>query len=340
MPISDYGVLKGRAFNCKRATEKSEHFQILVNVGNDPHRIAINTKSATPPSQLLYFADEDFRHEITGAILGADLSSGFTPLASRPGGLALDFIRRNLFKTSEMKPLPSRAPLENDDLNDRMEFFTRQAIKDPAAVIYAFGQHWVDTKADQYFGEINPSKGIHDIHMNQGNPRGNYYNDNGPWQDGGLLFHFSSLERWIAVFTAFQSQAFHTDDVTGHPLNDLPIDDHNQPENQNPVRLVAAMVNPAGDDTGKEYVILLNKNGRQPINLNGWQLLDKLDNKDVISNKTIEAGGTLRINLSGKEAQLGNQGGTITLLDGKGLKVDGATFTKKDASNEGMLVEL
>ena len=43
------------------------------------------------------------------------------------------------------------------------------------------------------------------------------------------------------------------------------------------------------------------------------------------------------ITLSGKDAQLSNKGGIITLLDRKGLKVDGVSYTKKEASGSGRL---
>ena len=213
MSISNYGVLKGKAFESKRATAQSEHFQILINHGDNPHRIAINTKSSEAPSQVLYYATDDFKHEITDVLLHSNLQEGFTSLESKPGKMALDFIRRNLFTIEEMIPLPSHAPGDNDDLNDKLDYFVQMAIHDPSATVYAFGQHWKDVdKRDRYFPEINPSTGIHDIHMNQGNPEGKYYKDNGIWQDGGLIFHYESRNRWAAVFTAFQSQAFHTDD--------------------------------------------------------------------------------------------------------------------------------
>jgi len=340
MPIKDYGVLKGKAFDRKRATPQSEHFQILINRGNHPHRIAINTKSSEAPSQVLYNASDDFHHEITDALQNANLSNGFTPIVSEPGGLALDFIRRNLFDVKDMIPLPSNTPGDDDDLNDKLDFFVQQAINDPSAVVYAFGQHWKDNSGkDKYFSEINPSTGIHDIHMNQGNPAGKYFNDNGTYQDGGLIFHFASKNKWAAVFTAFQSQAFHTDDATGHPLNDLPIHDEDQPENSTPIRIIAAMINPQGDDPGKEYVILLNKSSKA-VNLNGWQIADKQKKKDILNNLTIPAGDALKIRLTGQGAQLSNKGGNITLLNAQGLKVDGVSFTKEDASHEAELVEL
>jgi len=334
MPIANYGVLKGKAFESLRATAQSEHFQILINRGATPHRIAINTKSSEAPSQVLYYASDDFHHEITDALQQSSLADGFTPLESKAGGLALDFIRRNLFNRTEMVPLPSRGPGDNDDLNDRLDFFVQQAIRDSSAVVYAFGQHWQDASgADKYFTEINPSTGIHDIHLNQGNPSGNYFKDNGTWQDGGLLFHYGSRNRWAAVFTAFQSQSFHTDDH-GNPIADP------QPVPQKAgIRIIAAKVNPLGDDGGKEYVILLNKTNKD-VNLTGWQIEDKLKKRDIIGNKVLPAGDKLRIPLTGLGAQLSNKGGNITLFNKENIKIDGVTYTKEDASLEDQLVEL
>ena len=340
MPIKDYGVLKGKASQRILATKNSEHYQILINHGNDPHRIAINTQSSEAPSQVLFYADDDFHHAITDAILQANLPDAFTPLPSKPDGLSLDFIRGNLFDVAQMVPLDSNVPGDNNDLNDKLDLFVQQAISDDDAVVYAFGQHWVDANgADKYFPEISPSTGIHDIHMNQGNPKGNYLKDNGIYQDGGLIFHFPSRNRWAAVFTAFQSQSFHTDDVTGNPLNDLPPNDPGQPENDTPVRIIAAKVNPKGDDVGKEYVILLNKSAAD-ISLSGWQIVDKQNNKDTLGKLTVPAGDTLKVTLSGKGAQLSQKGGIITLLNKGGLKIDGVTFTAKDASVEDVVIEL
>src|SRR6185369_12800169 len=101
MPIKDYGVLKGKASKRILATKKSEHYQILINEGDDPHRIAINTQSSEPPSQVLFYADDDFHHAITDALLQAGLPDAFTPLPSKPDGLALDLIRSNLFDVAQ-----------------------------------------------------------------------------------------------------------------------------------------------------------------------------------------------------------------------------------------------
>ncbi|HWK07897.1 MAG TPA: YukJ family protein [Puia sp.] len=212
MPIKYYGVLKAKVFDRQLATKTSEHYQMLVNRGSNPQRIAINTQSATPPSQVLYYADLNFQHTITDAILKAGLPDVFQPLASKPGGIALDFVREKLFDVTKMVPLPGTSTGNSNDLNDQLDLLVEQAIQDADAVLYAFGQHWLDASgADQYFPEINPSTGVHDIHMNQGNPKGSFYKDNGIYQDGGLLFYFPSEGRWAGVFTAFQSESFATD---------------------------------------------------------------------------------------------------------------------------------
>jgi hypothetical protein len=98
-------------------------------------------------------------------------------------------------------------------------------------------------------------------------------------------------------------------------------------------RIVAAMVNPRSDDPGREFVTILNISDRA-LDLTNWKILDRQDKADTISG-SIEPGEAKIFRLSGKGAQLSNKGGTITLLDSRGLKVDGVAYTKNDAKAEG-----
>lgn len=339
MPLANYGVLKGKVSRYILATTQNAHFQIEVNAGGTFFRIAINVKSSVSPPEVLFFMDDEFSHPILQQIESENLADGFTALASNPASLALDFIRKNMFPIDQMKPVPFNKPGADNDLNEKLEFYVKQAQSDADAVVYAFGQRWgEEPQADKYFN-FQPGNGIHDIHMNQGNS-GRFKNDNGVYQDGGLFIHLPSRGKWVAVFIAFQVQAWHTDDQTGHPLNDVPIDHGDQPENATPIRIVAAMVNPRKGDVGKEYIILLNKSAN-PVNLQGWKIVDKTKvNADLLGNVIMDGGSTLRVNLTGRGAQLGNKGGVITLLNKKGLKVDGAAYSKKDAAKEGELIEL
>jgi uncharacterized protein YukJ len=338
MPLKKYGVLMGKATDSILASPGKEHFQIRIDASGKPYRIAINVMSAVNPPEVLFYMDENFQHPVLQDILDENLVAGFTEIPSKPDAIALDFIRRNMFPIEAMKPIPYNKPGADNDLNEKLGFYVSQAISDGDALVYAFGERWGPEPGvkDKYFG-FEPGNGIHDIHMNQGNS-GQFKKDNGVYQDGGLFIHFPSRNKWIAVFIAFQVQAWHTDDKTGNPINDLPIDDDNQPEFSTPVRIIAAMVNPRVPDVGNEYVLLLNK-ADTPISLQGWKILDKSKNRfDTLGNVTIPGGDALRVPLSGQGAQLSNEGGIITLLNKEGLKVDGVTYTKTDASKTGLLV--
>ncbi len=329
MPINNYGVLKGKAKDTINGQGNSPHFQVKIS-NHDRFRIAINVKSQEEPSAVLYFVDENFDHPILKDIQA--LPFGFQGLDSQPGGMALDFIRGNLFDTANMRPLPYNVPGPDNDLNDLLHKYVERSMAMESSEVYAFGQRWgpEEDKPDAFF-DFLPGNGIHDIHMNQGNSA-NWASDDGPWQDGGIIFHFPDEDRWVAVFLAFQSQCFHTDDNAGHRIPeacDVPAADGR-------VLIVAALVNPTGPDQGLESVTLLNTTPK-PIDLSGWKLADRKKNKVPLSG-TLKAGDTIKVKLSGTNLELPNEGGIITLLDKKGLKVHGVSYTSKDASKEGWTV--
>jgi uncharacterized protein YukJ len=91
------------------------------------------------------------------------------------------------------------------------------SVADPVSSVFAFGEPWgPEKKKDKYF-HFKPGQGIHDIHMNQGNAK-KWRNADGTWQDGCLMFHLPAKKQWRAIFLAFQSQSFKTDDKTGHAV--------------------------------------------------------------------------------------------------------------------------
>ena len=63
----------------------SPHFQISVHAGVTDFRAAVNVLSRQAPSELLYLADEDFRHPLLAALPA--LLDGFHPVPSSAGGL-------------------------------------------------------------------------------------------------------------------------------------------------------------------------------------------------------------------------------------------------------------
>lgn len=330
MPLKMYGVLKCRVEDSKPGEKSNPHYQVLVTEGKFNYRIDINVQSKQSPSELLYFVNNNFQHPITQEL--TQLGFGFNNLDSKAGGLALDFIRGNMFDVQNMKPLPFEVQGPENDLNELLDVYIQRAISERDAVIYAYGEKWGPDKniPDKVFHFL-PGKGIHNIHMNQGNSK-QFRGDDGVWQDGGLLINFPSRNQWVAVFLAFQSQALHTDDVTGHQLDDAAIS-----RDTAGVRIIAAMVNPIGDDVGKESVTLINTSPNS-INLTGWAIADKFKHKRSLDGTILPPGAFVRIPLSGDNLQLSNDGGIITLLDDKGLKIHGVSYTKSQAKNAGWTI--
>ena len=216
VPLNRYGVLKGAVLHRLRPKTNKDHFQILVSDGKAQHRIAVNVLSKEKPPELLYFTTNTLPVGMRTAL--KKLKDGFTPLGSKPGGLALDFVRGGLFTKAQMTVLPNIKPGPKNDLGDLLDEAVMDAVHADKPRIYAFGQAWgPETKRDQYF-DFNPGSGIHDIHMNQGNVA-TFKKDDGVWQDGGLVLHFPAeagkAEKWVGVFLAFQSQSWDTDEK-GH----------------------------------------------------------------------------------------------------------------------------
>ncbi|MCA1991411.1 MAG: DUF2278 family protein [Coleofasciculus sp. S288] len=337
MPLKNYGVLKCRAIDSKLGMGQSPHYQVRVLDNELSHRIAINVKSKLSPSELLYLVDEKFQHSITQDLIGLDF--GFNELERKPGGLGLDYIRGNLFDVTKMTPLPYNVPGPDNDLNELIDKYVTRAIATEDAVLYAFGEKWgPETIPDRYFG-FRPGNGIHDIHMNQGNAE-KFRKDDGVWQDGGLLIHFPSQNQWVGVFLAFQSQVFHTDDITGHRLSDQETDrplNPGIPEADQRIRIIAALVNPLGDDVGKESVTLINT-CPETVELDGWALADQMKRKHPLDGFSLAPGGVVTIPLTGDDIQLSNQGGIITLLDRQGVKMHGVSYTKNDVKKQGWTI--
>ena len=338
MPLKNYGVLVGKPVDRRLATHGNKHYQLRIVDDEHDYRIAINVESGDG-SQVQYAVVDPFRHPLVSALEGLPL--GFHRMA--PGGTlkGLDYIRGNLAAREAYRSLPFSLPGSDNDLNDKVEALVARALASEAARLYAFGESWGIATAqpgkDKIFG-FQPQRGVHDIHMNQGNS-GQWKGDNGVWQDGGLLFCFDG--QWAAILLKFQTQPWHTDDRTGDPLGEIPGDggttDPDLPTGTDPqglVRIVAALVNDTASPE-REIVTLLNRSPLA-VDLAGWKLVDNAGHSLALSGR-LERGATKAVNVR-PTVQLSNKGGTLSLLDDGGLKVDGVSWTKEQARNPGWTI--
>jgi uncharacterized protein YukJ len=344
MPLRNYGALRGSVIDHRLASGANAHFQLHVVDDATHYRIAVNVASQLQPSELEYLVDSNFRHPILDAV--AALPVGWSALSHAAGDPALDFIRGNLFDRDAMRKLPFDVPGPDNDLNEKLALYVRRAIADEQATAYVFGERWgpEQGKTDKIFGFL-PGNGVHDIHMNQANV-GQFVRDDGVYQDGALLLHFPSAEQWVAIFLRFQSQTWHTDDVTGHQIaaappggasgtpGEPPASDPQPRPSDGAVRVVAALAN-AVRSPETEFVTLLNTTAGA-LDLSDWKLVDR-DGHTMALDVTIAAGETLRVQLA-PPVVLPNKGGVITLLDAGGLKVDGVAYTGEQAAEPGRTI--
>lgn len=334
MPTEDYGVLKGRAMEQLPGRGSHPHYFVRVSANNIQYRVSVAVKSRQQPSELKYFIEHDFHHPICEHL--SEIGPGFTKAEKQPDGLAVDYIRGNLLNPNRMLTLSFDVPGPDNDLNEKIDAVIMDAIRNESADMFVFGHRYgpIEGKSDRHFG-FKPRNGMHDVHMNQGATKLFRHTD-GVWEDGAIMVHFRDTDRWAAIFLAFQSQSFHTDDRTGHRLGDTTEPDViRQAARANSVRIVAAMVNPPDGESEDESVTIINCSP-DVIDLAGWKLVNKRKKAFSLSGK-IESGVTRVVDLP-HSVKLSNKGGTITLLDSVGLKVHGVAYSKRQAAREGWTI--
>lgn len=213
MPISKYSVLVGdpQSGQVSGPQGKPPHYLISVNAGGQTYQVAVNIES-DDTSQVLYYINQSFTPPDTAALTA--LGQGMHPLTVH-GNPALDYVRSRvpgpdgtpepMVTQAEMTLLPLPGNTSSGDLQNAVVALLNQTIQDQDGVLYAFGSQYSD------------GTGIHDIHMNQGNPKGSFSGDNGVWQDGGILLQMPASNTWAAIFIAFQTESWSTDD-NGNPI--------------------------------------------------------------------------------------------------------------------------
>jgi len=149
---------------------------------------------------------------------------------STPEGMPVDFLRRTIAKKklkTVMKLTDGIHALTSDSKSGALDYVRAKYLR------AADESDWQRAKADDTLDELEAllkkSKrvlvfgnaytkglGIHDVHMNQGDPASSiWYAANGVWQDGGVLT-LTKSGSVKAFMTKFTNQTLETDD-SGNP---------------------------------------------------------------------------------------------------------------------------
>jgi uncharacterized protein YukJ len=318
----------------------------VIDGQGKPWRIPVNVRSGDPAKSLVIFhrADPLLSHPILENL--SALPSGLTDLnrKSRSASNALDYSRAPLFDWPTGIALPPTAPGDNDDLQDVVSRELNN-LKASDGELIAFGSHFHDPAPKPGIdAEFGTKDGMHDIHMNQGNALREHDEDNGVFNDGGLILRFP--DHVTGLFFRFKTQFLPTD-ANGNripgvskeipaattppvvPPPFIPVPDEPQPTSP-AIYVERALVNPEGDDVHKEVVVIGNTT-TTPVDLTGWRIVDKNDLADTLNGVQLGAGASTLILLTGKGAQLSNKGGTIRLLNPAGVLVHAVSYSKADA---------
>ncbi len=104
-----------------------------------------------------------------------------------------------------------------------------------------------------------------------------------------------------------------------------------------PVRIIAALVNPAGHDPSRETVTLVNT-GPEAVPITNWQLIDRNGKRSTFAETVLQAGAFHTEVLTGADVQLSNKGGEIILVDDAGRDVHKVVYARAQVKAQGQTI--
>ncbi len=204
-----YSVLKGALRAAKpfgQNPRRRPHYHLLIEAGGVEYDVAINIASEDPrvdDVRVLYAIKDAGSLRNLAAIRAFSGTIADLDDAARKT-LGLDFVAEGIVSRDEMSLLPG---FDGGVQNDIVDFVDR-AVRNANAEVYAFGHRYTDARPVNDAWRFSPDAGVHNIHMNQGNAPGNHDDENGRYNDGALLIHFTDSDRWEIGCIAFQTQSW------------------------------------------------------------------------------------------------------------------------------------
>lgn len=215
MSLPNYGVLAG-TFNSFHKESPDDfgkwyHGFVYVNANNKVFECAVDVNS--PTGEFEYMMLGGLEKSMFTNI--SSLSNGYHELPRNNASGAIDYIRspfvnqakgclalilaffNGIFHTNKKVWTKNNGDEALDKLHNMVAGSQR---------IYVFGAPYT------YGGD-----GVHDIHMNQGDPPGPFYAANGIWQDGCIIVEKPGEEKLSGYFGKFVSQSLNTDN-NGNPV--------------------------------------------------------------------------------------------------------------------------
>jgi len=216
MPLPNYGVLCGTFDHFTKENPdnfgKWYHGFIYVNTPNGIFECAVDVNSPTGNFEYMMLGglDKNMFTNISG------LSNGYHELPRNPSSGAIDYVR-SPFVNQAKGCLALILTFWNSIFGSNKKVWTINAGTDAldklqnmltgSQRVFVFGAPYT------YGGN-----GVHDIHMNQGDPPGSqWYPANGIWQDGCVIVDKPGEDKLFGYFGKFVNQSLNTDN-NGNPV--------------------------------------------------------------------------------------------------------------------------
>jgi len=227
MPLADYGLLTGELKSRGDQHGGNPHYLLEIQAGSTLYRVAVNLESTLgddAPPELQYQIIADLRKGNAKAkTLAAAIQNQQSFVLASEGGPVLDFVRGGFLNMDAFVTIPRGTSPENNDYYSALVQAADQAIQDPDGYVAVFGTGYGGTPAAGPARASFGFNGVDNVHMNQGSYQeigsdlNQHYSENGPNQDGAVLFFFSN-GTVQGFFSKFQSQDTETT-ADGNPVH-------------------------------------------------------------------------------------------------------------------------
>lgn len=238
MPLSYYGLLTGQPVELITQHGHNPHFLLSVKAGTSIYRVALNIQSTASdgttsvPSLQYQIVDNLAQSKLAPArkLVAAIHNTHSFLLAAQQASLPrLDYVRGGFLDMSKFTAAPASASPAGNPLLQKLIAAVHRASADRQSFVAVFGDGQATSHPTATSSKADPLTdafgftGIQNVHMNQGSDYkvgrhlNNQFKENGPNQDGALLFFFSdkSVEGFFFKFSSQDPEA----DANGIPTH-------------------------------------------------------------------------------------------------------------------------
>ena len=340
----NYQCLRGKVHAFAPAQPPTNpHLWVILEAGGAQWFATVNVRSDKDApgdpigkSYLYYYIDHDFSHPIVASALARP--PGLSPVERSYAGGAIDFQRGNLFNPNAMRILPPEGSGE-DGLVQRLSAMLQLAKAQDCDVLFYGNAFAKDNphQTDSAFGYTpNTPFGLDNVHMAQGDARAldARLHENGVWHDGACFIWDARARQMSAIFLAFQSQAWHTNDegdlLYGSTGCEAPLYDFSAGAfTARPIPNRAAEITSAHRAPDGTSAVVVANMSAAALDLSHWRLIVDAERTYPLPAAPLAPGRPLAAPLPA--GALSDGGGLITLVNPSNLRVDGVAYLGGDA---------